>query len=109
MDESVADRTVEEHVLAGYDMVGTLLRRLTLLPIAEIEKLEALEGKEINEAKKILAFETSAASAALPCANSKLRPARVLAMAAGRASIKSRFTLGVRRGRAKPMEKPFPE
>ncbi|MCB9988407.1 MAG: tyrosine--tRNA ligase [Rhodospirillales bacterium] len=40
-------------------MVGTLLRRFTLLPIDEIEKLEALEGQEINEAKKVLAFEAT--------------------------------------------------
>lgn len=40
-------------------MVGTLLRRFTMLSIAEIEKLEALQGQEINEAKKILAFEAT--------------------------------------------------
>ena len=40
-------------------MVGTLLRRFTVLPIDEIKKLEALEGQEINEAKKILAFEAT--------------------------------------------------
>ena len=39
--------------------VGTLLRRFTVLPIAEIKKLEALRDKEINEAKKILAFEAT--------------------------------------------------
>lgn len=40
-------------------MVSTLLRRFTILPIEEIEKLEALQGQEINEAKKILAFEAT--------------------------------------------------
>ncbi len=40
-------------------MVGTLLRRFTLMPMDEIYKLEALEGAEINEAKKILAFEAT--------------------------------------------------
>lgn len=40
-------------------MVGTLLRRFTILPMDEIAKLEALEGSEINEAKKILAFEAT--------------------------------------------------
>ena len=40
-------------------MVSTLLRRFTVLPISEIEKLEALQGAEINEAKKILAFEAT--------------------------------------------------
>lgn len=37
--------------------VGKFLRLFTTMPIAEIEKLEKLQGAEINEAKKILAFE----------------------------------------------------
>ncbi|MBL4589912.1 MAG: tyrosine--tRNA ligase [Alphaproteobacteria bacterium] len=40
-------------------MIGTLLRRFTILPISEIENLEALKGAEINDAKKILAFEAT--------------------------------------------------
>lgn len=40
-------------------MVSTLLRRFTLLPMDEIYKLEALEGAEINEAKKVLAYEAT--------------------------------------------------
>lgn len=40
-------------------MVGTLLRRFTALPLDEIARLEALQGQEINEAKKILAFEAT--------------------------------------------------
>ncbi len=40
-------------------MVSTLLRRFTILDIKEIQKLEALQGAEINEAKKILAFEAT--------------------------------------------------
>ncbi|MEO1042902.1 MAG: tyrosine--tRNA ligase [Pseudomonadota bacterium] len=40
--------------------VGTMLRRFTLLPIDEIERLERLKGGDINEAKKILATETTA-------------------------------------------------
>jgi tyrosyl-tRNA synthetase len=35
--------------------VGTFLRRFTDLPLDEIARLEALEGAEINEAKKVLA------------------------------------------------------
>ena len=35
--------------------VGRFLRLFTLLPIDEIERLEALAGAEINEAKKVLA------------------------------------------------------
>ena len=40
-------------------MVGSLLRRFTILPITEIEKLESLEGAKINDAKKVLAFEAT--------------------------------------------------
>lgn len=40
-------------------MVGTLLKRFTLLPMDEIRKLEALKDAEINDAKKILAFEAT--------------------------------------------------
>jgi tyrosyl-tRNA synthetase len=40
-------------------MVGTLLRRFTMMPMDEIKKLEALQGQDINEAKKILAFEAT--------------------------------------------------
>jgi tyrosyl-tRNA synthetase len=39
--------------------VGKFLRLFTELPIAEIAKLEALQGAEINEAKKILAHEAT--------------------------------------------------
>ena len=40
--------------------VGRFLRKFTLLPIAEIARLEALGGAEINEAKKVLATEATA-------------------------------------------------
>lgn len=40
-------------------MVGTLLRRFTMMTMDEVIKLEALQGQEINEAKKILAFEAT--------------------------------------------------
>ena len=39
--------------------VGRFLRLFTDLPLDEIERLEALEGAEINEAKKVLAFEAT--------------------------------------------------
>lgn len=39
--------------------VGRFLRLFTELPIEEIERLERLQGAEINEAKKILAFEAT--------------------------------------------------
>jgi tyrosyl-tRNA synthetase len=40
--------------------VGRFLRLFTTLPLDEIAKLEALEGAEINDAKKILATEATA-------------------------------------------------
>ena len=40
--------------------VGRFLRLFTELPLDEITRLEALEGSEINEAKKILATEATA-------------------------------------------------
>lgn len=40
--------------------VGRFLRLFTDLPLDEIARLEALEGAEINEAKKVLANETTA-------------------------------------------------
>jgi tyrosyl-tRNA synthetase len=39
--------------------VGRFLRLFTELPLAEIARLEALQGAEINEAKKILATEVT--------------------------------------------------
>ncbi|MCC7305901.1 MAG: tyrosine--tRNA ligase [Alphaproteobacteria bacterium] len=39
--------------------VGRFLKLFTTLPMDEITKLEALKDKEINEAKKILAFEAT--------------------------------------------------
>ena len=40
-------------------MVDSLLKRFTLLSMEEIARLSALQGQEINEAKKILAFEAT--------------------------------------------------
>ena len=40
--------------------VARFLRLFTLLPLAEIAKLAALQGAEINEAKKVLATEATA-------------------------------------------------
>jgi tyrosyl-tRNA synthetase len=39
--------------------VGRFLRLFTELPLAETERLETLEGAEINEAKKVLANEAA--------------------------------------------------
>jgi tyrosyl-tRNA synthetase len=40
--------------------VGKFLRLFTTMPVAEIIKLEALQGADINEAKKVLATEATA-------------------------------------------------
>lgn len=40
-------------------MVATMLKKFTMLPMDEIAKLEALQGQDINEAKKVLAFEAT--------------------------------------------------
>ena len=40
-------------------MVENLLKRFTMLPMDDVRKLSALQGQEINEAKKILAFEAT--------------------------------------------------
>ena len=40
--------------------VGRFLKLFTVLPLAEIGRLEALQGAEINEAKKVLATEAAA-------------------------------------------------
>ncbi|HEX3486997.1 MAG TPA: tyrosine--tRNA ligase [Micropepsaceae bacterium] len=42
------------------DDVGRFLRLFTELPLAEIERLEQLQGAELNEAKKILATQATA-------------------------------------------------
>jgi tyrosyl-tRNA synthetase len=44
----------------GDDDVGRFLRLFTELPLDEIARLEALQGSEINEAKKVLADEVTA-------------------------------------------------
>jgi tyrosyl-tRNA synthetase len=40
--------------------VGRFLKLFTLLPLSEIARLDALQGAEINEAKKVLATEATA-------------------------------------------------
>jgi tyrosyl-tRNA synthetase len=40
--------------------VATLLARFTVLPMPEVKRLAALQGAEINEAKKVLATEATA-------------------------------------------------
>ena len=47
--------------------VGRYLRLFTELPLTEIDKLESLEGADINEAKKILADNATALAHGLTC------------------------------------------
>ena len=62
---------LNEDMLPGYDFwqfwrntadadVGKFLRLFTELPMDEVRRLEALEGAELNEAKKVLANEVTA-------------------------------------------------
>lgn len=56
--------------------VGLMLRRFTTLPMDEVRRLEALEGAEINEAKKILATEVTALLHGRAAADSAAETAR---------------------------------
>ncbi|RZN02097.1 tyrosine--tRNA ligase [Bradyrhizobium genosp. SA-3] len=56
--------------------VGKFLRLFTTLSIAEIKKLEALGGSEINEAKKVLATEATALLHGRDAANEAAETAR---------------------------------
>jgi tyrosyl-tRNA synthetase len=56
--------------------VGRFLKLFTILPMAEIRKLEALAGSEINEAKKVLATEATALLHGRDAANEAAETAR---------------------------------
>ncbi|MFK4486987.1 tyrosine--tRNA ligase [Bradyrhizobium sp. USDA 336] len=56
--------------------VGKFLKLFTTLPVAEIRKLEALGGSEINEAKKVLATEATALLHGRDAANEAAETAR---------------------------------
>jgi tyrosyl-tRNA synthetase len=56
--------------------VGRFLRRFTILPMAEIHRLDALQGSEINEAKKVLATEATALLHGRAAAEEALETAR---------------------------------
>ncbi|NOZ41813.1 MAG: tyrosine--tRNA ligase [Alphaproteobacteria bacterium] len=57
--------------------VGKFLRLFTELPLAEIARLEALEGQEINQAKKILADEATILCHGRPAAKAARDTARL--------------------------------
>jgi tyrosyl-tRNA synthetase len=56
--------------------VGKLLKLFTDLPLAEIDRLAALRGQEINEAKKVLATEATALLHGRPAAEAAAETAR---------------------------------
>jgi tyrosyl-tRNA synthetase len=56
--------------------VGKFLKLFTILPISEIRKLEALQGSDINEAKKVLATEATALLHGRDAANEAAETAR---------------------------------
>jgi tyrosyl-tRNA synthetase len=56
--------------------VGKFLKLFTTLPMSEIKKLEALQGSEINEAKKVLATEATALLHGREAANEAAETAR---------------------------------
>jgi len=56
--------------------VGRFLKLFTVMPLGEIERLSALKGAEINEAKKILATEATALVHGRPAANDAAATAR---------------------------------
>lgn len=57
--------------------VGRFLRLFTTLPMAEIKRLEVLEGSELNEAKKVLATATTALVHGREAADSASETARL--------------------------------
>jgi len=57
--------------------IGRFLRLFTTLPMAEIKRLEVLEGSELNEAKKVLATATTALVHGREAADSASETARL--------------------------------
>jgi tyrosyl-tRNA synthetase len=56
--------------------VGRFLKLFTILPLGEIERLAALKGQEINDAKKVLATEATAMVHGREAANAAAETAR---------------------------------
>jgi tyrosyl-tRNA synthetase len=79
--------------------VGRFMRIFTDLPIAEIARLEALQGAELNEAKKILATEATALlhgrEAAGEAAETSRRTFEEGGMAAGLPTISATLPEGI--------------
>ena len=130
MGKSVAGAVwLNEDMLGAYDFwqywrnaedadVGQFLKLFTTLPMAEIARLAALQGAEINEAKKVLATEVTAmlhgrdkAEAAARTAQETFEQGATSAGPAdgrdrsGRAGCRPRRARRVREGRARQVER----
>lgn len=66
--------------------VSQLLRCYTLLPLAEIMRLEALQGADIRQAKTVLAFEATALTHGVEAAQTAQEAAQALFSGAGDAT-----------------------
>ncbi|MCB1885651.1 MAG: tyrosine--tRNA ligase [Geminicoccaceae bacterium] len=63
--------------------VGRFLRLFTELPLDEVARLEALQGAEVNEAKKVLAFEATKLAHGAGAAQAAAETARAVFEGAG--------------------------
>jgi tyrosyl-tRNA synthetase len=79
--------------------VGRFLRLYTLLPLEEIRRLETLRGGEINEAKRILAFETTKLAHGENWASSAREATAAAFGGAGKKDVEALPTTGVPRSR----------
>ena len=79
--------------------VGRFLRVYTFLPLNEIARLEALQGGEINEAKRVLAYEATRLAHGDATANEARAAAAAAFGVAGESNIESLPTTSVPRAR----------
>jgi tyrosyl-tRNA synthetase len=66
--------------------VGRLLRLYTLLPLAEIARLQALQGAEVRQAKEVLAFEVTALTHGSEAAQTAQQTSRAMFQGTGAAT-----------------------
>jgi tyrosyl-tRNA synthetase len=77
--------------------VGRLLRLYTLLPLAEIARLQTLQGAEVRQAKEVLAFEVTALAHGSEAAQTAQHTSRAMFQGTGAATGVPETTLA--RGR----------
>jgi tyrosyl-tRNA synthetase len=66
--------------------VGRLLRLYTLLPLAEIARLQTLQGAEVRQAKEVLAFEVTALTHGSEAAQTAQQTSRAMFQGTGAAT-----------------------